>query len=234
MLFGVREGSYHYSFFTYQFHEQVNQAVKVTLLELHPWKLTWLAGKSTCSIGNASWNGGCSIAMLAFGGVKKKHTKYFKKKLQQKPPKCLQFFKFPLLHKTLISHDIRHSYRRGKKNTQPLVYLFHAPRHVPAPSSGHKSQRIPATKKKQKSSDFWVAKFGANKKKLLGGFLPPLWKICSSKMTKWESSGAVGVKIKNIWNHHLEKKLGKTEERSEVLKWLKKEEPHKFVPTPRH
>ena len=29
---------------------------------------------------------------------------------------------------------------------------------------------------------------------------PPVWKICSSK---WESSPNFGVKIQNIWNHHL-------------------------------
>ena len=34
-----------------------------------PWKLTWLAGKSPCSIGNTSLNGEFSIVMLVFGGV---------------------------------------------------------------------------------------------------------------------------------------------------------------------
>ena len=35
---------------------------------------------------------------------------------------------------------------------------------------------------------------------LVGGFFPPIWKICWSN---WKSSPIFGVKIKNLWNHHL-------------------------------
>ncbi len=38
------------------------------IIDVHPRKLTWLAGKSPCSIGNTSSNGGFFIAMLVFGG----------------------------------------------------------------------------------------------------------------------------------------------------------------------
>ena len=51
-----------------------------------------------------------------------------------------------------------------------------------------------------------------NKKSLAGWNLfitgwwlnQPTWNICSST---WESSPRFGVKIKNIWNHHLAKQL---------------------------
>ena len=53
---------------------------------------------------------------------------------------------------------------------------------------------------------FWYLnvdpKEDASQPKLVGGFNHPIWKICSSK---WESSPIFGMKIKNIWNHHLEK-----------------------------
>ena len=123
--------------------------------------------------------------MLAFGGVK---IQSIKKKLQQKPPKCLQFFKFHLYTKPwypMISVTLT----GGEKKTPSLSCTCSTHRatyrHLPVLTnhSGFRRQ-----KKKKKSSDFWVAKFGANKKKLFGGFLPPLWKICSSKMGIFRSS----------------------------------------------
>ena len=42
-----------------------------------------------------------------------------------------------------------------------------------------------------------------NTKPLTGWWLnQPIWKICSSA---WESSPKIGVKIRNMWNHHLVK-----------------------------
>ena len=36
---------------------------------------------------------------------------------------------------------------------------------------------------------------------LVGGFNQPIWKICSSN---WMISPGFGVKIKHVWNHHLD------------------------------
>ena len=46
---------------------------------------------------------------------------------------------------------------------------------------------IPQPKTNQPTTSWWF---------------PPIWKICSSN---WKSSPRFGVKIKHIWNHHLEK-----------------------------
>ena len=57
---------------------------------------------------------------------------------------------------------------------------------------------------KRKHSICWplyLQQTNEQKTLLTGWWFQPIWKICSSK---WESFPQIGVKIKNIWNHHLE------------------------------
>lgn len=148
---------YHYSFLTYQFHEQ-----KLKLLRLRSQSF-------------------------------KKHTRFLNMtpKKQQKPSGFFICQVAPLLHKTLnIPSTV--TLTRGKKKHQPLVYLFHAPRHVPAPSSGHKSQRIPDTKK-QNPRILGLQNLEPTKKKcLVVFFCHPFEKYARQN---WESSREVRVKI---------------------------------------
>ena len=81
-----------------------------------------------------------------------------------------------------------------------------APKHHQQPPAENRelASRLKAAMLAMPAKNFWINMSWSTQFRTRGRLNRPIWKICSSK---WESSPRFGLKIINIWNHHLENAL---------------------------